>query len=123
MGAWVEWAMVGTRDARRPARLTDGGDGSGLRKGGNTECRRGRDAQVGIWCCDGGGRGGEDDRGAVSAPRAAVASGSLLLFSSIGVSCMYRETVTFLAANRQNTTSAWYQLDFNIVATMRVSAR
>lgn len=34
---------------------------------------------------DGGGRGGEDDRGAVSAPRAAVAGGSSLsLRSAVG---------------------------------------
>lgn len=30
-----------------PLGLTDGGDSSGLRKGGTTECRRGRDARVG----------------------------------------------------------------------------
>lgn len=36
---------------------------------------------------DGGGRGGEDDRGAVSAPRAAVAGGSSLLLRSVGKPC------------------------------------
>ncbi|KAG5319654.1 MOS1T transposase, partial [Pseudoatta argentina] len=36
---------------------------------------------------DGGGRGGEDDRGAVSAPRAAVVGGSLLSLRSVGKPC------------------------------------
>lgn len=51
---------------------------------------------------DGGGRGGEDDRGAVSAPRAAVAGGSLLSLRSVGGPCMlsrHRDSSSFYVVN------------------------
>lgn len=47
---------------------------------------RGKRASRGKRCYDGGGRGGEDDRGVVSAPRAAVAIGSLLSLRSVNES-------------------------------------
>ncbi|KAL0108073.1 hypothetical protein PUN28_014982 [Cardiocondyla obscurior] len=50
----------------------------GYPSGGCGEQSGGARAGRGRQCHDGGGRGGEDDRGVVSAPRAAVAGGSLL---------------------------------------------
>lgn len=80
--------------------------------------RRGRVSR-GKRCYDGGGRGGEDDRRVVSAPRAAVAIGSLLSLRFVNGPCIRcREIVTFL--RRPNSRSA---LTNKRVTTMRIFAR
>jgi len=98
MGAWVEWARGGderSTGAPLQARRWWGQFRAAVRGAASAAWlgrrRRGRTGR-GRLCRGGGGRGGEDDRGAVSAPRAAVAGGSLLSLRSAGGHVTARST-------------------------------